>query len=48
MAVFFYLFLPGHMEELLTSDLGRYGIAFAVIGQCLGFLVIRKIVNIRI
>jgi tight adherence protein B len=48
MAVFFYFFLPGYIEELLTTNLGKYGIAFAVVAQCLGFLVIRKIVNIRI
>ena len=48
MAVFFYIFVPGYMEELLTSNAGKYGIAFAVIAQCLGFLVIRKIINIRI
>jgi len=48
MAVFFYFFMPGYVEELLTVDIGRYGIAFAVIAQCLGFIVIRKIVNIRI
>lgn len=48
MAVFFYLFLPGYIEELVNSNLGRSGIAFAVIAQCLGFLVIRKIINIKI
>lgn len=48
MAVFFYIFVPGYIEELLTTNVGKYGIAFAVVGQCLGFLVIRKIVNIRI
>lgn len=48
MAFFFYFTTPGYMEELLTSDLGRYGIAFAVIAQITGFLVIRKIINIRI
>jgi len=48
MAAFFYITTPGYMEELLTSDVGRYGIAFAVIAQITGFLVIRKIINIKI
>jgi tight adherence protein B len=48
MAAFFYIFVPGYVEELLTSNSGKYGIVFAVIAQCLGFLVIRKIINIRI
>jgi tight adherence protein B len=48
MAVFFYIFVPGYIEELVTSKAGNYGIAFAVIAQGLGFLVIRKIINIRI
>ncbi len=48
MAFFFYFFVPGYIEELVTSNVGKYGLAFAVIAQCLGFLVIRKIINIRI
>jgi len=48
MAAFFYFTTPGYMEELVDSEVGRYGIAFAVIAQITGFLVIRKIINIKI
>ncbi|MDA8433686.1 MAG: type II secretion system F family protein [Nitrospiraceae bacterium] len=48
MAAFFFFKVPGYVEELLTSDLGRYGIAFAVIAQLLGIIVIKKIIDIRI
>jgi tight adherence protein B len=48
MAAFFYFSTPGYIEELLTTDFGRYGIVFAVVAQCLGFLVMRKIINIKI
>jgi tight adherence protein B len=48
MAVFFYFALPGYMEELLSVDWGIWAIGLAVFAQVLGFLVIRKIVNIRI
>jgi tight adherence protein B len=48
MAIFFYFRLPGYMEELFTSDIGRYGIAFAITAQILGIIVIKKIIAIKI
>ncbi len=48
MALFFYLTTPGYMEELVTTTVGKYGIVYAVISQVIGFLMIRKIINIRI
>jgi tight adherence protein B len=48
MALFFYLTTPGYIEELVTTTMGRYGIAYAVISQIVGFLVIRRIINVRI
>jgi tight adherence protein B len=48
MALFFYVTTPGYMEELVTTTVGRYGIVYAVVSQIIGFLIIRKIINIRI
>jgi tight adherence protein B len=48
MALFFYVTTPGYMEELLTTTTGKYGLAYAVVSQIVGFLMIRKIINIRI
>ncbi len=55
MAFFFYVMSPGYIEELWTTDItmsgfkvGVLAIVFAIAAQVAGFLVIRKIVNIRI
>jgi tight adherence protein B len=48
LALFFYVTTPGYMEELITNPMGRYGIAYAVVSQIIGFLMIWKIINIRI
>ncbi len=48
MAVFFYYMSPGYMEELLEVPIGRSAIVLAIAAQVVGFIVIRKIVNIRI
>ncbi|MEK7312855.1 MAG: type II secretion system F family protein [Deltaproteobacteria bacterium] len=48
MGLFFYFFVPGYVEELLTVEWGRLAIIFAVIAQVAGFVVIKKITNIRI
>jgi tight adherence protein B len=48
MAVFFYFSTPGYMEELFTTPAGKIAIIYAIVSQMIGFLVIRKIVNIRI
>jgi tight adherence protein B len=48
MAFLFYFMTPGYIEELLDVDIGRYAIALAISAQIVGFLVIRRIINIRI
>jgi tight adherence protein B len=55
MAFFFYVTSPGYIEELWTTEItmsgfrvGVLAIVFAIAAQVAGFLVIRKIVNIRI
>jgi tight adherence protein B len=48
MALFFYVTTPGYMEELVTTTVGRFGLVYAVVSQIIGFLLIRKIINIRI
>ncbi len=40
--------LPGYMDELLSVDWGKYAIGLALGAQVIGFLVIKKIINIRI
>ncbi len=48
MAAFFFFTVPGYIEELIKEPVGRYGIAYAVVSQIVGFLMIRKIINIKI
>jgi len=47
-AVFFYIMAPDYIGELFKSQLGRYLVVAAIVAQISGFLVIRKIINIRI
>jgi tight adherence protein B len=47
-AVFFYFMAPDYIGELWAAKVGRYFIAGAVIAQIIGFIVIKRIVNIRI
>ena len=48
MALFFLFMAPDYIGELWEAKMGRYLIAAAVVAQVVGFLVIRKIINIRI
>ena len=48
LAAFFYFMSPGYIEELLDVPIGRKAIVLAIAAQVLGFIIIRKIVNIRI
>lgn len=48
MALFFYLSTPGYIEELFTSPMGRYAVMYAVISQFVGFVLIKRIINIKI
>lgn len=46
--VIFYLFRPGYVDVFFTERICQYILALAVLAEVAGFLVIRKIVNIRI
>jgi tight adherence protein B len=48
MAVFFIVVAPDYIGELLSVKMGKILIAAAIVSQIIGFLVIRKIINIRI
>lgn len=48
MAGILYFTAPDYLGELTEAEVGRYIIAIAVIFQLIGFLVIRKLINIRI
>lgn len=48
MALFFFLVAPDYIGELWAVKMGRILIAAAIVAQIIGFLVIRKIINIRI
>jgi len=48
MVLFFYLFVPGYIQELFTVKWGVYAVYLAIAGQVIGFLVILKIINIKI
>jgi tight adherence protein B len=48
MALLFYFALPGYLEEILTVDWGLPVIYFAIIMQIIGWIVIRRIVDIKI
>lgn len=47
-AVFFWFMAPDYIGELVSVKAGWYLIGAAIAAQIVGFLVIRKIVNIRI
>jgi tight adherence protein B len=48
--VFFMMnfMMPGYQDKLLNNDTGRWFLVGAAVMQLIGFLVIRKIINIRI
>ena len=46
--VIFQFLLPDYERVMLTEDMGKYILILAVFMQVIGFLVIRKIINIRI
>lgn len=48
MAVMLYFIAPDYIMELIEVTTGRYAIGIAVTAQIIGFLVIRRLVNIRI
>lgn len=48
MAAFLYFFIPDYIGELVAVKTGWYIIGAAVAAQILGFLIIRKLINIKI
>jgi tight adherence protein B len=47
-ALFFYFMAPDYIGELVEAKIGRYFIAAAVIAQVVGFIIIRRIIDIKI
>ena len=47
-AAIFYFSQPGYVELLWQEKVGRYGLYLALGAQVLGYIVIRRIVNIKI
>lgn len=48
MAVALYTLSPDYIKELWIEKSGRYAIIFALIAQIFGFIVIKRLINIRI
>lgn len=48
MAIFFVVVAPDYIKELVSVKIGKYLIAGAIAAQIIGFLIIKKIINIRI
>ncbi len=48
MAVMLYFIAPDYIMELVEVTTGRYAIGIAVTAQIIGFLVIRRLINIKI
>ena len=46
--MFMLLLNPGYIQGMLAVDIGRYLIYGAALGQVVGWLIIQKIVNIRV
>jgi tight adherence protein B len=47
-ALLFYFVAPGYIEELFNTKVGRYAMVFAIISQIVGYLIIRRIVDVKI
>ncbi len=47
-AVLYFVLAPDYIKELVDVKIGRYMIGFAVIAQIIGFIVIRRLINIKI
>ena len=48
MAIMLYSIAPGYLEEFIKVDEGKYAVAIAVIAQIIGFIIIKRMINIRI
>lgn len=48
MAIFLYLTSPDYLAELVSIDVGKYAIAVVAAAQIIGFIIIRRLINIKI
>ena len=48
MAIMLYIIAPGYLEEFVKVQEGKYAIGIAVIAQIVGFLIIKRLIHIRI
>lgn len=48
MAIFLYITSPDYLSELVSIDWGKYAIAVIAAGQIIGFLIIKRLINIKI
>ncbi len=48
MAIFLYLTSPDYLGELVSIDVGKYAIAVIVAAQIIGFIIIKRLINIKI
>jgi tight adherence protein B len=48
MAIMLYSIAPDYLEEFIKVDEGKYAVAIAVIAQVIGFIIIKRLINIRI
>jgi tight adherence protein B len=48
MAIMLYIIAPGYLEEFVKVEEGKYAVVLALIAQIIGFLIIRRLINIRI
>ena len=48
LALFFYITSPEYLEPLLTTSIGRIAIGAATVLVIVGFIIIRKIVDIKV
>jgi tight adherence protein B len=48
MAIFLYMTSPDYLGELVTVDVGKYAIAVIVAAQIIGFIIIKRLINIKI
>lgn len=48
LALFFFIYSPEYLEPLLTTGIGRIAIGIAAVLVIVGFIIIRKIVDIKV
>lgn len=48
MALILYSIAPDYLEEFIKVDEGKYAVAIAIVAQLIGFIIIKRLINIRI